>query len=889
VTAGAQPERPDLRLVLPALAAWGGAFAGLGLPPAWSLALGVPIAVTGALGIWRATARAGPREPAAVLAGAAVATCAAAGLLAAASRVAAAGQGPLPGLAAQRAAVVADVVVTGDPRPLAARARGAGAARPAVLVRARAEFVEARGRRHAIRSAVVIFARDERWLSVVPGQRVRAVGRLASPGSHDGTSAALTAAGPPSAQRGPPLLQRAADRLRDGLREAVSGLPDDQRGLVPALVVGDTTGMPAGLVEDFRAAGLTHLTAVSGANLMIVCGAVLVAARFARVRIRAAVGLAGLAMLGFVVLARPEPSVLRAAAMGAVGLLALASGRGRRGLPALCAAGLVLVLVDPWLARSYGFALSVLATGGLLVLAPAWSDRLARRLPRLLADALAIPAAAHVVCAPVVVLLSAQVSMVAVPANLLAAPAVAPATILGVLATVTAVVAPPLAAVFGQLAGLAAGWIVVVGERAAAIPGAAVDWPAGLGGALLLAGLTLTAALAWPVLRRRRTLGAAAVAVLAVLVARPGLPPTWTMLGWPPRGWVMVACEVGQGDMLVLRAGDRTAVVVDTGPDPRAADRCLRRLGVRRVPYVLLSHFHADHVAGLPGVLRGRRVAEIGVAPLREPADQAAVVARVAADQRVPVTVAVPDEVRQAGPVQWRVLWPRRIIRTEGSAPNNSSVVVLAELAGLRLLLTGDVEPVAQRALLGVERDLRADVLKVPHHGSAYQEPRLLRAVDAQVALISVGADNDYGHPAPATLALVQSAGAQVARTDRDGDVAVLGPAGRLRVVWSRGRGPAAARSGSATDAAAAIEPRASAARLGTLVRSVGGPCDAGSRCRRQLHPTCSPRSLSCSGPRSCSLSAPSPRLSRPRAPPTRRPMCGTSPPGPCNPGCSAS
>ncbi len=229
-------------------------------------------------------------------------------------------------------------------------------------------------------------------------------------------------------------------------------------------------------------------------------------------------------------------------------------------------------------------------------------------------------------------------------------------------------------------------------------------------------------------------------------------------------------------------------MVVDAGPDPEAVDRCLRRLGVNRVPYVLLTHFHADHVEGLPGVLRGRRVAEIGVSPLSDPPGQAARVRRWAGDAGVPTTAAAPGEVRAVGSLRWRVLWPRRIL-TEGSAANNASVVLWVETAGVRVLLTGDIEPAAQAALLRAEPGLRADVLKVPHHGSAYQDPDLARAVHARVALTSVGAGNDYGHPAPRTLDLLRDAGMRSARTDLDGDVAVSGTAQTLRVTGRRGSG----------------------------------------------------------------------------------------------------
>ena len=113
------------------------------------------------------------------------------------------------------------------------------------------------------------------------------------------------------------------------------------------------------------------------------------------------------------------------------------------------------------------------------------------------------------------------------------------------------------------------------------------------------------------------------------------------------------------------------------------------------------------------------------------------------------------------GPVSWQVLWPARVIDEE-SVPNNASIVLLVRSHGLRLLLTGDVEPPAQRALLGQVQLPVVDVLKVAHHGSAHQEPRLLPSLRPRVALVSAGAGNDYGHPAPSTLRALRRSGALV-------------------------------------------------------------------------------------------------------------------------------
>jgi competence protein ComEC len=250
---------------------------------------------------------------------------------------------------------------------------------------------------------------------------------------------------------------------------------------------------------------------------------------------------------------------------------------------------------------------------------------------------------------------------------------------------------------------------------------------------------------------------------------------------------------VGQGDGLVLNAGGGVAVVVDTGPDPRLIDACLHRLKVTSIALVVLTHFHADHADGLSGVLSGRSVQEIEVSPLSEPADRAATVRSLAARAGVPVTVAVPGERRSIGQLSWEVLGPLHVATgppgtvDEASDPNNASIVMRLVADGHSFLLAGDAEPEEQVDLMGAGDDLAVDVLKVAHHGSENQDPAFVTATSALIAVISVGADNDYGHPSPVTLALLRQLGAQIYRTDLDGDIAIVIRAGQLATVTSKG------------------------------------------------------------------------------------------------------
>jgi competence protein ComEC len=715
-------------------------------------------------------------------------------------------RGPVPALAERYARVTAEIELTADPRLTRPRIKGNHAAPAAVLLQAEVRRVQSPdGTVVKTRTPVLVMIDvNERsgrasWLSLLPSTRVRVAAQVvpALVGG-DRVAAVLRARG-----RGAPVVteeasavQRLAGRLRAGLREATDGLDADARALLPGFVVGDTSRVPAELDEAFKATDLTHLLAVSGANFTILLALFIgppgLAQRAERRGLAPRLGIplrttalaGGVLTLGFVIVCRPEPSVVRAAACGSIALLAIATGRRRSLVPALATAVLLLVLYDPWLARSYGFLLSVLATGALLTLAPRLSAALQRRrVPPRPAEALAAAGAAQAVCAPVVAVLSAKVSLVAVPCNLLAEFAVAPATVLGFATLATAPVAMPVAECLAWCASWPAGWIADIARTGASLPGAGVDWPGGWTGAPLLVLVTVVVVLVGRRLLSHPYLVAACLVAFLLVVVQPP-PLTRVITGWPPPGWRLVMCDVGQGDATVLAAGDGAGVVVDAGPDPVLVDRCLTALGITEIPLVVLTHFHADHVMGLPGVLRGRAVGAIAATGFEEPVEQAEFVRGQAADRRIPLTRAVAGEERRTGNLTWRVLWPPGDAAAP-DGPNDASVTMLVRSAGLTLLLLGDLEPPGQRELARSPEAAAlgaVDVVKVAHHGSAYQDPGLIRAMAPRLALISVGADNPYGHPAPSTVAALRAGGATVLRTDEDGAIAVAGTAKELLV-----------------------------------------------------------------------------------------------------------
>jgi len=376
------------------------------------------------------------------------------------------------------------------------------------------------------------------------------------------------------------------------------------------------------------------------------------------------------------------------------------------------------------LATDPGFGLSVLATAALVLVVPGWVARLRRYgVPPGVAEALAVPAAACLVTAPLVAGLSGGVSLVAVAANLLAAPAVAPATVLGVTAAVLSPVSPTAAQGCAWLAGPVVGWLVTVAGRAAAVPGGVVPWPEGLAGAGLLAVVVLALVALARSQRVRPLLLAAVVGLLLVFV-----PTRLVRFGWPPAGWAVVACDVGQGDALVLATGrPGQAVLVDTGPGDGPVDECLRRLGITALAIVLISHLHADHVGGLAGALRGRSVGAVAVGPVHEPRWALERVARqaTAAGARM---VAVQPGARLVWPaLAVDVLGPQHppehVDPDDGTQVNDGSTVLRATTPAGSVLLTGDVEVAAQAQLLAAGVPLRADVLKMPHGRSSQVVP----------------------------------------------------------------------------------------------------------------------------------------------------------------------
>jgi competence protein ComEC len=551
----------------------------------------------------------------------------------------------------------------------------------------------------------------------------------------------------------------------NAMRNFAASFRGDSENLVAGLSTGIDSGLSEGFLKSMKATGLTHLTAVSGANCAIVLGAFWLLLRAFRVGkgLRFAVSLVALA--AYLELVGPQPSVLRAAFMMSVVLLALEFGR-RVWIPAaLIIASGILLVIDPWLVIDYGFWLSVLATFGLVILTPALVSKFEGFMPKFLAIGLAATLAAQIWCLPLLLQLQGGFTTYSVLANLLVEPMVPAVTLLGLLGTISGPVFAPLGVFLFQIASIASSWIVWVANSLAQAPESQL--PLGSGPISIIISILFVIAISFALLKRSFWAIALVTVLLIVFVSSSVVSATKP---WPIKDWQIVGCDVGQGDSLVIRSQGQIAVI-DVGKDPELIDHCLDRLAISKVDLLVLTHFDFDHVGGLSGLERGRLIKVALLSPFPDSRPEAKFLKGnldSTAEKVIEPSVGFDG---QLGDFHWMVF---SSLKEEAKTANQGSLGIRFEDPDLVIYTLADLDDVAQcRALGFATSSSKTTIVKVSHHGSADQCPDFYRRIQPEVALISVGKGNPYGHPTKKALDILDSLGATTFRTDTQGAVSL--------------------------------------------------------------------------------------------------------------------
>ncbi|WP_437585032.1 ComEC/Rec2 family competence protein [Paramicrobacterium sp. CJ85] len=612
------------------------------------------------------------------------------------------------------------------------------------------------------------------------GSRVEFAADLMATDAFDRSAALLFADAGATVISDAPTGIRWANEMRHAFADLCTELPGAGGMLLPGLAVGDTSQVSSVLDEAMKDSSLSHLTAVSGAN----CAIIVAFAMFALARCGVGRGLrvagALCVLAAFVILVTPQASVVRASVMASLALVVHLTGRASLGVPVLSLSVLCLLIVDPWYAVDIGFTLSVLATAGLLLLSRPMSSALSRFLPRGVATLIGVPLAAQLACQSVLILLSSSISVYGVAANILAAPAAPVGTVVGLVACLLTPVLPALAHLLIWIAFVPASWIGGVATVMASLPGAKAPWlPGILGAVVLAAGTALAIALILSSRFRHHPLGAVGQGLLCVslgvYLAVAIVPPAVSSLT-RPAAWLVAACDVGQGDAVFIRSSD-AVILIDTGPSAEPLEQCMTELGIVDVDLLVLTHYDLDHVGGLDAV-----AAITTTAFVQRPAEAKAeqIIDHLKASG---ASILTPLRGRRGsvGDIDFEVLWPPDS-RLSG---NPGSIVLALDVQNVRMLFLGDLGEESQRALLSSNPGLgTVDIVKVAHHGSSDQSAELYQHLSAEKALISVGADNSYGHPGADTLSDLIAAGSSPLRTDLRGTI-LLTPDREGLSVWS--------------------------------------------------------------------------------------------------------
>ena len=662
--------------------------------------------------------------------------------------------------------------------------------------------------------AKIVVAADETWNDLSSNDRVCFMGRV----TETGTTVFVTALAParPRSCVETHLLSgnTGRDQIRAALREQSAQTIGYAPELLPGLVLGDRSQQTKETDNAMKVAGLSHLSAVSGAHTALVASAATLL--FRSIRLPRPLVIAGFlaTLLLFVQVVGMQPSILRAAIMGAIGAWALFFGRGAQALPLLSLSTMVNLSVWPELVHEVGFQLSVAATAGIVLGAQPLESWLHKHFAKFFPDILArffsaslsISVTAQLACQPILLTFIDYVGTYSLPANLLATPLLPFITVPGTLAAGLSVVAPSISQIILHAVAVpttAVGWI---STTLAGLPAAKLPWPDGIVSTWLISlHWGASAIILVRLLRRQRepklpvrvvnsvsnrqkllprsnrplslaNVAQSIIVVIAVVAHVAVFLPTQS--GIIDDEWDIIGCDVGQGDMFLVRTGVDSAMVIDAGPDAALAQRCLAQANIVSIDVLVVTHLHADHYGGAEAIIDTIRPQQVIYSTGTDPSSSLDTAGLPEQAQQANVsTVQIIDHAALDEHHKVQLRWTVLAANTQTVSENNASVVLFIEIYRhgqvVEALFTGDLEEDEAARLLKQNRlPADVDILKVGHHGAQNGGVEILEHTSPKIALIGVGEDNTYGHPHKDILSTL-GPGTRILRTDQAGTFSV--------------------------------------------------------------------------------------------------------------------
>lgn len=562
-------------------------------------------------------------------------------------------------------------------------------------------------------------------------------------------------------------LRFAAGSLRGWIKWANSAyLPEDCAGLLNGIVLGDASSISKDIEESFRATGLTHVVAASGMNIALIVAALWPLLRLLRLRLGVQIAIL-IALAGaYTIVAGMAASITRAFIMAAIALIAWLLGREKVGLNSLSLAALILLIINPFALYDIGFQLSFASTASLIMLSGPL-ERAMGDMPKFLREGLGVTVAAQLGVLPIIVFYFGQISVISLVANIVVTPLAAPALIIGMVVlpalALSAKLAMPLYALLKVILKL----MIVASFYLSKTPGAylSVAQPSMY---LTIAAYVVIAVLGIYLHKIRVKFRVIHVAMLLVVVTGASILWQINQSLVSPR-LEIIFIDVGQGDCALIRTPTGENVLIDSGPDERLIKRKLETRGVKKIDALLISHAHADHMAGVEEIIDRFAVGRIMYPPTTRKAEICKGLFILAKKKGIKCTPVESGDKARLGKLELTAL-----CSAASEEGNDESAVLMASYGRFKVLFTGDASEELESRLIEAGEELDADVLKVGHHGSgSSSSDDFLSKVSPEISVISVGKGNMYGHPSGEAIARLRSAGSKIYRTDKNGDVTI--------------------------------------------------------------------------------------------------------------------